>query len=146
MSFSERLENKNLSNSPFAEKLRGDKLEFIRKAKDRNCYGYTFDQSNGRHPISMALDFFTSDGNRFGVFYMEVASPILFSLGSNGKPQTITMRIGRNIVEISGKNLSVVYEYILEQRLVWVKENSSSFVQDGGDEPMIEKIELKDSP
>ena len=53
--------------------------EIIRKAKDRGCYAYTFDQA-GRHPISLAIDFMLKDGSRFGVFYMELQSPIKYQL------------------------------------------------------------------
>ncbi|MEM7373773.1 MAG: hypothetical protein AAF587_34440 [Bacteroidota bacterium] len=104
--------------------------DFIRKAKDRKYYGYTFDQA-GRHPISLAIDFFLKDGNRFGIFYMEIASPILFNLGDGISKQTISLNTANLEITISGKGLAPVYEYLLEQRLVWMKEIEASFVTDG---------------
>lgn len=100
--------------------------DFIRKAKDRKYYGYTFDQA-GRHPISLAVDFMLKDGSRFGVFYMEIASPIMFNLGSGDSGQTIALKTSSLEIVIEGKKLTPVYEYILEQRLVWVKEMEASF-------------------
>ncbi|MCB0651516.1 MAG: hypothetical protein KDC85_09600 [Saprospiraceae bacterium] len=128
------------SSTPF----NGDRPEFIRKAKDRKYFGYTFDQTNGRHPLSMALDIFTKGGNRFGIYYMEISSPIMFNLGTNGSGQTITLRAGGRDIIIEGKNLSSVYEYILEQRLVWVKENDSSFVEAEEVDVVIERIRIEE--
>ena len=128
--FQDRLKQDNVSNLP--------KQDFIRKATDRKFYGYTFDQA-GRHPLTLALDFFTKDGNRFGVFYMEVASPIMFNLGDGTTAQTITIRTSTMEITIEGKNLAPVYEYILEQRLVWVKEVESSFTPEDS-ETVIESI------
>ena len=116
------------------------KQDFIRKAKDRKYYGYTFDQA-GRHPISLAIDFMTKDGNRFAIFYMEVASPVRFNLGNGSSGQTITLRTPDTEIIIEGKNLSPVYEYILEQRIVWVKEADSSFTTEG-DETVIKSIRI----
>lgn len=128
------------NNPPFGS----DRPEFIRKAKDRKYFGYTFDQANGRHPLSMALDFFTKDGNRFGVYYMELSSPIIFDLGKSGNGQTITLHVGGREITIEGKNLSSVYEYILEQRLVWVKEHEGSYIEAEEGEPVIERIQIEE--
>lgn len=129
------------SNFPFSS---DDKVQTIRKAKERQFYAYTFDQRDGRHPLSLALDFFIKDGNRFGIFYMEITSPVLYSLGSGATAQSVTIRTSTAEITIKGKNLSPIYEYILEQRLVWLKEPDTSFVETGEDEPEIEEIELKE--
>ncbi|MCB0846265.1 MAG: hypothetical protein KDD63_25310 [Bacteroidetes bacterium] len=117
----------------------------IRPAKslpnaENSCYGATYDKA-GKHPISLAIDFFTKDGNRFGVFYMEIASPILFNLGSGTTGQTITLRASTIEVTIEGKNLAPVYEYLLEQRVVWMKELDSSFITEGN-ETVIDSIRI----
>lgn len=127
------------NSSPFS----ADKVEFIRKAKDRTYYGYTFDQASGRHPLSLALDFFLKDGSRFGVYYMEINSPILLSLGSGTEPQSVTLRTSSNEIVIAGRNLTPVYEFLLEQRLVWLKELETSFAEVADGETVIERIELK---
>ena len=114
--------------------------DFIRKAKDRKYYGYTFDQA-GRHPISLAIDFFTKDGNRFGIFYMEIASPIMFNLGDGATGQTIIMRTSALEITIEGKGLAPIYEYLLEQRLVWMKELDASF-SPTNNETIIDSIEI----
>ncbi|MEL6257056.1 MAG: hypothetical protein AAFR87_33990 [Bacteroidota bacterium] len=101
--------------------------DFIRKAKDRKYYGYTFDQA-GRHPISLAIDFFLKNGNRFGIFYMEISSPIMLNLGNGSSKQTISLNTANLEIIISGKDLAPVYEYLLEQRLVWIKEIEASFI------------------
>jgi len=101
----------------------------IRKAKDRKYYGYTFDQA-GRHPISLAVDFMLKDGSRFGIFYMEIASPIMFNLGDGTTGQTISLRSSSMEIIIEGKGLAPVYEYLLEQRLVWMKELDASHISD----------------
>ena len=115
--------------------------DFIRKATDRKYYGYTFDQA-GRHPISLAIDFMTKDGNRFGVYYMEVQSPIQLHLGSGNSSQRISLRTSSQEIIVEGKKLTPVYEYILEQRLVWVKEISSSFSE--STDSTIESISVSD--
>jgi len=121
------------------------KVEFIRRAKERKYYGYTFDQRNGQHPLSLALDFLTKDGSRFGIFYMEIRSPIHFNLGEDGSGQKIVLNVSSSEITIEGKHLSPIYEYILEQRIVWLKESDSSFSGDGEEnEPVIERIEIKD--
>ena len=104
--------------------------DFIRKAKDRKYYGYTFDQA-GRHPISLAIDFMLKDGSRFGVYYMELQSPIQFQLGAGDSGQQILLKTASFRITLEGKNLAPVYEYLLEQRLVWTKEVSSSFSNEG---------------
>ena len=138
---SSKLRQQLEQGNSFANKLKPD---YIRRAKDRKFYGYTFDQANGRHPLSLALDFFTKDGNRFGIYYMEIASPVLFDLGTEGSGQKIVLRVSSSEITIEGKHLSPIYEYILEQRLVWLKEQDVSFVEVVEDEPVIEKIEVKD--
>ncbi|MEL6847889.1 MAG: hypothetical protein AAFP92_05200 [Bacteroidota bacterium] len=108
--------------------------DFIRKAKDRKYYGYTFDQA-GRHPISLAIDFMLKDGSRFGVFYIEIQSPVQLDLGNGNSGQKILLNTASIEIFIEGKNLNAVYEYIIEQRLVWIKENDQSF-------PMNDDIEI----
>ena len=115
----------------------------IRKSKDFTFYGVTFDQA-GRHPISLAIDFFMNDGNRIGIFNMEIASPVLFDLGGEVKPQSIILRTSFYEILIEGRNLQKVYEYILEQRLVWIKEPDNSFIAENDSDTVIEKIELKE--
>ena len=115
--------------------------DVIRKAKDRKFYGYTFDQT-GRHPISLAIDFIQRDGDRLGIFYMEIASPVLLKLGKGDTPQTILLKTSNVEISISGKNLGPVYAYILEQRLVWAKEESSSFNLED-QETVIESIDIQ---
>jgi hypothetical protein len=110
--------------------------DFIRKATDRKYYGYTFDQA-GRHPISLAIDFMTKDGDRFGVFYMEIQSPIQFQLGDGVTEQKIQIQTHSNEISIEGRKLAPIYEYLLEQRLVWLKEEDSTF------EPNIEDSQVK---
>lgn len=127
------------SHLPF----KGEKTEFIRKAKDRKCYGYTFDPRDGHHPLSLAVDFFLQDGTRMGIFYMEVQSPILFSLGGTQTPQSITLRTTGAEIVIYGKRLSPIYEYLLEQRLVWLKEPDGSFTEVKENEAEIEEVIIK---
>lgn len=115
--------------------------DFIRKATDRKYYGYTFDQA-GRHPISLAIDFMTKDGNRFGVYYMEVQSPIQLHLGSGNSSQRISLQTSSQEIIMEGKNLTPLYEYILEQRLVWAKEINSSFSE--STDSTIESITVSD--
>lgn len=129
--FQDRLKQDNVSNI-------SEEQNFIRKAKDRKFYGFTMGENN-RNPLSLAVDFFTKDGNRFGVFYMEIASPIMFNLGSGSSGQTITLRTSSMEITIEGKKLAPVYEYLLEQRLVWMKELDSSFSPDDN-ETVIESI------
>lgn len=136
-----KLKHRLDSNSHLS--FKGEKAEFIRKAKDRKCYGYTFDQRNGQHPLSLAVDFFLKDGSRMGIFYMEIQSPILLSLGGANTPQSITLRTTGTEITIYGKRLSPIYEYLLEQRLVWLKEPDSSFVAIEEGEAEVERIELK---
>lgn len=116
----------------------------IRKSKDSAFYGVTFDQA-GRHPISLAIDFFRKDGSRFGIFNMEINSPILFDLGGEIKPQSILLKTNSIEITIEGRNLQKVYEYILEQRLVWVKEPDSSHTEIKEGEVEIEKIEIEEN-
>lgn len=115
--------------------------DFIRKAKDRKYFGYTFDQA-GRHPISLAIDFMLKDGSRFGVFYMEIQSPIQYQLGDGNSGQSILLETHSIEVAIEGKNLGPFYEYLLEQRLVWVKERYNSFPQKNND-TVVESVLLK---
>lgn len=115
----------------------------IRKAADKEYFGYTFDKG-GDHSISAAIDFHLADGSSFGVFYFGILTPIRYTPGSNGSAQQISIKTQSLNILIAGKNLYSVYEYLLEQRLVWMKEADSSFIEESPDKIIIEKIELEE--
>ena len=116
----------------------------IRKAKPFKFYGITFNQVGTHHPISLAIDFFTKDGGRFGIFNMEISSPVLFDLGGEVRPQSIILKTNSVTITIEGRNLDRVYEYILEQRLVWMKEADNSLIEENNDEAIIEMIKMEE--
>ena len=130
-----------LSPDNFAR--RDNRVEHIRKAKDRKFYGFTHDQA-GMHPLSIALDIFQKDGNRLGVYYLEIASPVRFNQGGGVQRASISFNTPTLLITIEGKNLVSVYEYLLEQRLVWLKEKDSSFAEVKENEPLIENIKIEE--
>ena len=111
----------------------------IRKCKDREFYGYTFEEK-GLTPMAMAIDIIKEDGNRMAIQYHEIASPIIFDISG-----MVKLKVSIFEIIIRGKNLKSIYEYILEHRLVWIKENDSSFTEVKEDEPLIESIEIKEN-
>lgn len=115
--------------------------EIIRKAKDRGCYAYTFDQA-GRHPISLAIDLMLKDGSRYGIFYMEIQSPIQYQLGDGESGQKILFKTHTIGITIEGRGLGPIYEYLLEQRLVWLAEMNSFFAKK--DKTSIELITINE--
>jgi len=117
--------------------------EPIRKARDQEYFGTTFDRQ-GMHPVSAAIDFHLSSGDSFGVFYYAILSPILFNRGQGASPQKIRLKTQTLEITIQGRNLYSVYEYLLEQRLVWVKEADSSFVPDEEGKTVIEQISFEE--
>lgn len=119
------------------------KKEYIRKAKDRNFYGFTHDD-RGQHSISLAIDFFQKDGNRFGIYYLEIASPVRFNLGGGTANASISFTTPSVDITIEGRNLNVIYEYLLEQRLVWLKEKDTSVADVPEGEPIIESIRIEE--
>ena len=54
-----------------------------------------------------------------------------FSLELEIQGQQILLKTASFGITLEGKNLAPVYEYLLEQRLVWTKEVSSSFSNEG---------------
>ena len=111
--------------------------EVIRKSKDRTFFGYTYEKQ-GTHPLSLAIDIRTKDGNRSATFFHEISSPIIFDPSGS-----ICFKTSSQEIKIEGRNLEFIYELLMEHRLVWIKEMDDSFPVSEATEPIIESIKTE---
>jgi hypothetical protein len=109
----------------------------IRPSSDYPFYGVT-KTVRGEPTLSMALKIILKDGRQFAFNYHELVSPIEYDGASEISIQTLSKTI-----TIEGRNLEQLFDYILEHRLVWMKEPDSSLVIANDNEVQISAISVK---
>ena len=93
----------------------------ILKSRGQNPF---FGISEERVGNVLALKLVTATGSQRAVHYHDIVSPMDF----DGESEIILMTNGIKIT-INGKNLEKLYDYIIQHRVMWVKEPQQSFVE-----------------
>lgn len=101
---------------------------------DNPVYGIT-KTLRGEPTLSMALKIILKNGRQLAFNYHELVSPIEYDGASQIIIQTLTKTI-----KIEGRNLETLFDYILEHRLVWMKEPDASLVPINDNEVQIRSI------
>ena len=94
---------------------------------------------SGVAEVSLALKLIMEDGSQLEIQYHEFVSPMKFDGATLIEISTPTLSI-----KINGKNLQSIFDYLMEHRLVWIKEPDSSMVETKEGEAEIEKIEIEE--
>lgn len=108
----------------------------IRPSNDFEFYGIT-KTVRGEPTLSMALKIILKDGRQYAFNYHELVSPIEY----DGASEIVIQTIGKSI-KIEGKNLESLFDYILEHRVVWMKEPDASLVPANDNEVEISSISV----
>jgi len=106
----------------------------IRISEDFKFYGITKTQA-GNAEIAISLKIILKDGKQLVIQYHELISPMAYDGVSIIKLATSHLSI-----EIKGKNLSDLLDYLAEHRLMWIKEPDSDWGEVGDGEVKIEEI------
>lgn len=101
---------------------------------DDPIYGIT-KTVRGEPTLSMALKIIQKDGRQYAFNYHELVSPIEY----DGASEIIIQTLSKTI-KIEGRNLETLFDYILEHRLVWMKEPDASLVPANDNEVQISSI------
>lgn len=108
----------------------------IRISEDFKFYGITKTQA-GNAEIAISLKIILKDGKQLIIQYHELISPMTYDGIS-----TIKLSTSHLTIEIKGKNLSDLLDYLAEHRLMWIKEPESDWGEVGNGEVKIEAIEV----
>jgi len=92
----------------------------IRRSRDFKFYGIT-QARTGRNETTMAFKIIQSSLEQLVIPYHDIATPIKFD-GKN----TIEMSASTLHITIEGQGLEILLDYIIEHRLMWVKEPENS--------------------
>ena len=109
--------------------------EIISQAANTNEYPFFELAVNQAAPIGFKI--FFAGGNAAAIQYHDIISPLLFDGAGEIELKTPALSI-----KIMGKNLRVLFDHFFENRVVWIKEPDSSFVQLSEDQPEITTITL----
>jgi hypothetical protein len=110
----------------------------IRISEDFKFYGVTKTQA-GNAEIAISLKINLKDGQQLVIQYHELISPMRYDGVS-----TIKLSTSHLSVEIKGKNLSPLLDYLAEHRLMWIKEPESDWGEVGDGEVKIEAIVISE--
>jgi hypothetical protein len=77
-------------------------------------------------------------GNIAAIQYHDIISPLEYDVQG-----LITIRTLSVNITIKGKNVQELFDYLFENRVVWMKEPDSSFTQVPDGQPEIETIKLE---
>lgn len=92
----------------------------VRASKSFTYYGITISKS-GVLPQSLALKIILQDGSQQAINYHEFISPLKF----NGKTE-IELQTSSIKVKIIGNHLEKLFDYILENAVVWIEHRGES--------------------
>lgn len=92
----------------------------VRASKSFTYYGITISKS-GVLPQSLALKIILQDGSQQAINYHEFISPLKF----NGKTE-IELQTSSIKVKIIGNHLEKLFDYILENAVVWIENKGES--------------------
>jgi len=102
-------------------------------ANEYQFFGLAHNQAN---PIGFKIIF--AGGNIAAIQYHDIISPLTYDGQS-----TIELLTPALSIKIIGKNLGVLFDLLFENRVAWMKEPDSSFIQEARDQPEIEAIKME---
>lgn len=114
------------------------KEKSVRPSKDFTHFGIT-NSKGGVLPQSLALKIIFPDNTQKAINYHEIASPMLFDGKNRIELSTSTLSI---IIE--GNYLEKLFDYLLEQAVVWIKSPDETITENLKGGVLIESIEVKD--
>ena len=129
-------ENRKPIGRIIQEKRPSFRDERVMISRDFTFYGVTNTQA-GEAEISIVFKIIKADGKQLMIQYHELISPMLFD--GVKEIELFTPHIN---IKITGKNLQNLYDYIGLNRLVWIKEPDSDFIETEKGEVIIENIEV----
>lgn len=139
MSYQEKVD-KNKTPRTFEKKMVEQiKPTIIRPSEKFTLYGVTKSKA-GIPEVSLAIKFIMEDGSQFAVLYHEIISPMKFDGATKIELQTSTLS-----VKINGSKLQSIFDYLMEYRLVWIKEPDSSMIEVKDGEAEITSIDIEDN-
>jgi len=110
----------------------------VRPSKDFTFYGITVSKG-GVLPQSLALKIIFEDGSQQAINYHEISSPMKF----NGKTK-IELATPTLSITIEGNHLAKLYDYFLEQAVVWISQPEETLTESVKGGVVIDTIELKE--
>ncbi|MEM8528071.1 MAG: hypothetical protein AAF806_10390 [Bacteroidota bacterium] len=108
----------------------------IREAQDFTFFGVTKTRV-GEAPLSLAFKVIKQNGEQFIIQYHQLQDPFRFD--GNSKIELKTTNVS---IQIEGKNLQDLFDYLAEHRVVWMKEPDSEFMEIRENEVEVTNIEI----
>lgn len=116
--------------------IQQNKTAVLKSRGGSNFYGV----SDERFGNVIALKFITSVGTQKAIHYHDLVSPMDF----NGESEIVLATPSLRIV-IIGQNLEKLFNYIIQHRVMWVKEPDSSFTEIEDGDVEVNSIRFEDS-
>ena len=108
----------------------------ILKSRGKSQY---FGISDERAGNVLALKLVAQSGTQRAIHYHDIISPMDF----NGDSQIVLFTTAIKII-INGRNLEKLFDYIIQHRVMWLKEPQESFIQIPGDEVEVSDISFEE--
>ena len=108
----------------------------ILKSRGKSVFFGISDERTGN---ILALKLVSSMGRQRAVHYHDIISPMDF----DGESEIILMTTAIKII-IKGHNLGKLFDYIIQHRVMWVKEPQESFTEVDENEVEISSIRFED--
>lgn len=110
----------------------------VRPSKSFTYYGITISKG-GVLPQSLSLKIIRPDGSQLAINYHEFTSPLKF----NGKTE-IELNTPTLLIKIEGNHLEKLFDYILENAVVWIEDRGETITEDVKGGVVIDLIEVKE--
>lgn len=98
-----------------------------------------FGISDERMGNVLALKVVSAIGSQRAIHYHDIISPMDF----NGDSQIVLFTTAIKII-INGRNLEKLFDYIIQHRVMWLKEPQESFIQTPDEEVEISDISFEE--
>jgi 3-deoxy-D-arabino-heptulosonate 7-phosphate (DAHP) synthase class II len=108
----------------------------ILKSRSKNPF---FGVSDERVGNVLAIKLISSIGTQKAIHYHDIISPMDF----DGESQIILLTMGLKIT-ITGHNLEKLFDYIIQHRVMWLKEPQQSFTSQEEKEVEIKTIKFEE--
>lgn len=103
-----------------------------------NTNEYAFFGLAHNQTTPLGFKIFFAAGKIAAIHYHDLISPFEFDGACNIKLKTPALEL-----KITGKNLSILFDHLFENRVAWIKEPDTSFAQVSEGQPEIEAITLE---
>ncbi len=121
---------------PFKNAVENDYAETVKTPLASDVYDFFALAPAQTKPVGFKIHF--AEGNSAAIYYHDFVSPLEY----DGK-ELIEIKIPAATISITGRNLGLLFDYLFENRVAWIKEPDSSFIDVTEDQPDIEKIKIE---